>query len=127
MITLKLFEIVHDKNIGPVFYVNFLKRKIGFCFCHRIKDRSIWFFGLERYLCSRCLGILIGSLIGLLLVRVQYNAGLIFSVFLILPLVVDGITQGLRYRISNNFLRCATGFMFGIGLQFFVAISIELF
>ncbi|RPI37830.1 MAG: DUF2085 domain-containing protein [Methanoregulaceae archaeon] len=46
---------------------------VGFCFCHRRKDRSIWFFGREKVLCSRCLGILLGGTAGLLCVMPRTN------------------------------------------------------
>ena len=86
-----------------------------------IKDRSIWFFGLEKILCSRCLGILIGGTIGLILVINKYQIEIIWSVLLILPLIIDGFSQALKYRESNNVIRLITGFLFGLGLQFFLS------
>jgi uncharacterized membrane protein len=129
---LKLIKIEWDNNIGPILFLNIRNRKFGFCFCHRIKERSIWFFGLENYLCSRCLGILIGGLLGLILVIYQYQIEIIWSVLLILPLIIDGFLQALHYRESNNMLRLTTGFLFGVGSQFFLAtvigfLKIEIF
>lgn len=113
-----------DPNIGPILFLNIENRRFGLCFCHRIKDRSIWFFGLENYLCSRCLGVFIGWLIGLILVLYQYQIEMFWSVFLMLPLVIDGFSQALHYRESNNVLRLITGVLFGIGLQFLLAMII---
>jgi uncharacterized membrane protein len=110
-----------DRNIGPILFLNIKNRKFGFCFCHRIKDRSIWFFGLEKVFCSRCLGILFGGIIGLILAIFQYRMEFLGSVLLMIPLIIDGFSQALNYRDSNNVLRFITGFFFGIGLQFFLA------
>jgi uncharacterized membrane protein len=39
---------------------------------------------------------------------------LIFAVAFMLPLIVDGLTQLVGYRESNNQLRLLTGVLFGI-------------
>jgi uncharacterized membrane protein len=117
---LKLVVIEWDDDIGPMLFINIKNRRFGFCFCHRKKDRSIWFFGLENYFCSRCLGILIGGIIGLILVIWQYKIDLVLSILLLVPLIIDGFLQALNYHQSNNYLRFITGFLFGIGLQFFM-------
>ena len=118
---LKLLKIEWDTQIGPILFLNIKNRQVGFCFCHRRKDRSIWFFGLEKIFCSRCLGILIGGSFGLILVLFQYQIELIWSVLLLLPLCIDGSLQALQYRESNNIVRLITGFLFGVGLQFFLS------
>jgi len=125
LIILKFIKIEWDNNIGPVLLLNIKNHNFGFCFCHKIKDRSIWFFGLEKVLCSRCLGILLGGTIGLILVINKYQIEIIWSVLLILPLIIDGFLQALQYRESNNTLRLITGFLFGVGLQFFLATFIS--
>jgi uncharacterized membrane protein len=117
---LKFIKIEWDDNIGPILLLNIKNRNFGFCFCHRIKDRSIWFFGLEKVLCSRCLGILLGGIIGLILIIYQYRIDLVWSILLLIPLIFDGVTQALNYRQSNNYFRLITGFLFGIGFQFFL-------
>ena len=102
------------KGIGPVLYVETKKKKICFCLCHHKKDRTVKFFGLEKYLCSRDLGILFGSILG----EVLYFSGVFvnsfFLILLALPMVVDGGTQFFGWRESNNYLRLITGFMFGV-------------
>lgn len=103
-----------DSRIGPVFYVTINNMKLGLCLCHRIPERTVPFLGLERYLCSRCVGIFIGMLIGIGLlipgVCLSLGTALVFSI----PLVCDGCTQLLGYRESNNPLRLVTGFLFGL-------------
>ena len=118
---MNVIKIEWDDSIGPILFLNIKNRRLGFCFCHRIKDRSVWFFGLEKILCSRCLGILIGGTIGLILVINKYQIEIIWSVLLILPLIIDGFSQALKYRESNNVIRLITGFLFGLGLQFFLS------
>lgn len=125
LIVLKLLRFEWDTDIGPILFLDIKNRRFSLCFCHRIKDRCIWFFGLEKYLCSRCLGIFIGWFIGLFLVLCQYQIWTIWSIILMLPLIIDGFLQALLYRESNNLVRLTTGFLFGIGLQFFLAMIVE--
>ena len=51
-----------------------------------------------------------------------YRIELIWSLLLLLPLVLDGFLQMLRERESTNAVRLVTGFLFGVGLQFFLAV-----
>ena len=122
---MNVIKIEWDDSIGPILFLNIKNRRLGFCFCHRIKDRSIWFFGLEKVLCSRCLGIFLGGIIGLILIIYQYRIDLIWSILLLVPLIFDGVTQALNYRQSNNYFRLITGFIFGVGLQFSLATFIS--
>lgn len=85
--------------------------------CHQLPSRCFWIFGSNMGLCSRCFGIFLGIfLIGIYLGIKRINK--IFwksSIFLMLPVLIDGITQlkGLWY--SNNIIRFVTGFFGGIG------------
>ena len=121
---MELLTLEWDTDVGPIVFLNIKNRRFGLCFCHRRKDRSIWFFGLEHFLCSRCLGILFGGTIGLIFVILQYRIDLFWSIFLMLPLIIDGFLQALHFRESNNMLRLTSGFLFGVGLQFFLAAMI---
>lgn len=47
--------------------------------------------------------------------------GLLF----IAPLLIDGGTQQMGYRISNNSLRVITGCLAGVGLGVFILLWIE--
>jgi len=38
-----------------------------------------------------------------------------------IPLVIDGITQRLKWRKSNNLLRFITGLMFGVGQSLLIS------
>jgi len=48
-------------------YKKMFNKELGFCLCHRLEERSIKFLGLEKYFCSRCLGILLGGFFGAIL------------------------------------------------------------
>ena len=72
-------------------------------------------------MCSRCLGILLGGTAGLLCVICHGHIGPVWSLLLLLPLVLDGFLQLFRTRESTNAVRLVTGFLFGFGLQFFLA------
>lgn len=108
-------EYNYDKSIGPIIFFTFTNKKIGFCLCHKKKERSISFFGLERFLCSRCIGILLGYIFGLVL-NLFIIFRIEFSILFIVPLVLDGVTQLFGYRESNNLLRVLTGILFGVGI-----------
>lgn len=103
-----------DSRIGPIVYITINERRLGFCLCHRIPERTVPFFGLERYFCSRCIGIIIGMALGTLLLLPGFRMGLITAVLFSIPIACDGVTQLLGFRDSNNPLRIATGFLFGL-------------
>jgi len=90
-------------------------KPLSFCFCHRKIDRSFSVWGYTMPLCARCTGILLGFYAGLVLEILAISFSLLLSVLFLLPLIVDGVTQMIHLRKSNNTLRFATGFLFGIG------------
>jgi uncharacterized membrane protein len=77
--------------------------------CHRLSSRSFFVTNRQFHICARCTGLLVGQAISpLFLVFGQYT----FRVFIIscTALVLDGTTQLLGWRESNNNLRFITGF-----------------
>jgi uncharacterized membrane protein len=62
------------------------------------------------------MGILIGAISACLLGTIGMVVPLSGNIILIVPLLVDGFTQLLDMRQSNNILRLVTGFLFSIGL-----------
>jgi uncharacterized membrane protein len=48
-----------------------------------------------------------------------YQIGMIVSIILILPTLIDGLTQAYLNRESTNFLRFSTGILAGIGMSGF--------
>ena len=105
-----------DNDIGPLLVFQLSGKKYILCICHRKKDRSIKFFGLEKVLCSRCMGILFGFTTGIGLSIIKFQIPPFFAIVLIIPLIVDGFTQLFNLRESNNTIRLISGFLFGVAL-----------
>jgi len=92
--------------------------------CHRIPERT---FKIGKYyfpVCSRCTGIYTGSSAYYTiayLIPIKYNVELIMiGLFLITPMLLDGTTQLMGIRKSNNKLRFITGLIAGIGIGILV-------
>jgi uncharacterized membrane protein len=72
-------------------------------------------------LCARCLGFYIGSLVGspwgIAMAYLEMSSIMVVIIFVLLsaPLAVDGMTQYLGWRESNNRLRLMTGLLSGFG------------
>ena len=103
------FEYVWDEQIGPILYLHIRNRKIGLCFCHQRKNRSIRFLGLEKYLCARCMGILFGGILGILLIVFHVVVPIVLLLLLIIPMIIDGFAQLLTSYESKNYCRLITG------------------
>jgi uncharacterized membrane protein len=78
--------------------------------CHQLTDRSFSLRGRQVPLCARCSGILVGVFLIPL-----YVVDLRFAATLIAAMVLDGGSQALKLRTSNNWLRFATGIGFALG------------
>jgi uncharacterized membrane protein len=110
------FEFKCDTNIGPLLIIKYKKKKIGFAFCHRRSDSCFRIFGHTSFLCARCTGIMIGFALFGLLSYFNLSIPSIIAFFLALPLIVDGTSQYLGLRTSNNMIRLITGIIFTPGL-----------
>lgn len=106
-----------DLKLGPTLLVNINDNKYLFCICHRKPERCFNFFGMNKYLCSRCWGILFGTLIAIFLYSIGFKVSIEYAIILMIPLIVDGFSQELKIRESNNVLRFITGILFGISLN----------
>lgn len=100
-------------GIGPLVWLGMGSSRFALCLCHHLPERSVPFFGLERYLCSRCLGVLLGWVFGLFVHFGGVHLPLQVIATMIMPLVIDGTTQGLGWRLSTNSIRLATGLLCG--------------
>ena len=92
--------------------------------CHRKPERSFFIKGHQFPVCARCTGFYI-SLITYFIYTyyffVDYNIYLLsFAIILLIPTAIDGLSQFLEYRESNNTLRLITGLMGGLGLGMLV-------
>ena len=99
--------------------------------CHRIPERSFFINGHQFPVCARCTGFYTGLAVFLiynLFYPIDYTLNLfIISIMLMIPAAVDGFTQLLELRKSNNNLRFVTGFVGGIGLIIFMKIAVRTF
>ena len=113
-------EYAKYQDVGPVIHLQIKTTKLAFCLCHRQKDRSVEFFGLENYFCARCLGIILGIISGAVSSIFFQSISYIFIIMMVVPLIIDGLTQSLGLRTSCNPLRLVTGVMFGYGMALLV-------
>ena len=88
--------------------------------CHRMSERSFRLQGRQLHVCARCTGLISGLLFSpLLFIICRHLPHAIFPLFT-LCLALDGVTQMLGWRSSNNHLRFVTGF--GTGMTFLSAL-----
>jgi len=90
--------------------------------------------GKEVHICARCLGTVLGftfskfflytSSLGKYVTSVA--VGLPLSLMLIMPTVIDWMTQKMGFRQSRNKLRLVTGFLEGTGIIIFNLLNISL-
>ena len=94
---------------------------VGFL-CHQLPTRSFFLFTSPLGLCSRCFGIYLAGLFGCLFIHFFPRLRITVTVFflLLLPCIVDGATQYLDFRISNNPLRFITGLLAGLGFSLYL-------
>jgi len=94
--------------------------KFKLVFCHRIPERT--FKIGKRYfpVCARCTGLYMGMFFYFIFSYLFYFdytiLYIIFGVIMVLPTFIDGLTQLISLRESNNKLRFFTGLLGGIGL-----------
>ncbi len=98
------------------------KRKLHITFCHRKPERSFFWKGKQFPVCARCTGIHIGYLTLPLFMFGVFSLNIWWTLALILPTYIDGLTQAFFKRESTNLLRVTTGIMAGIGGMSLVAI-----
>ena len=111
------FRIRWDSRAGPVFIASIRNKKFAIAlFCHRKEERCIRILGHKSVLCARCTGIFVGILITYFLFAIKVVVPFMFSSILMIPLLIDGVSQFLNFRQSNNTLRFTTGVLFSLGL-----------
>ena len=97
-------------------------KKLEFSFCHQLPERSFFFKGKQFPVCARCTGIHIGYLSFPIFLFGFLSLSLWLSIVLILPTVIDGLTQAFLERESTNWLRFITGLTAGIGSMALISI-----
>jgi len=95
-------------------------------FCHQIPERTFRIKGYYFPVCARCTGFYISiisyTIIAMVMPITYTMSSIILAVLLLIPACVDGTTQLLGLRESNNIMRFVTGLMGGIGLMIFMKI-----
>lgn len=84
--------------------------------CHQLPERSFFFKGYQLPICARCLGIIIGYILGIILLISRYKLNIFLSLLLMLTTLIDWSLQFFKILSSNNFRRLITGILAGIGL-----------
>lgn len=97
---------------------------IKITFCHRLPERTFKVKGHYFPVCSRCTGLyisLFSYFIYAYFFYVEYSLYLILlAILMVIPTFIDGFTQLLGLRESNNTLRLTTGLIGGLGLGILV-------
>ena len=88
--------------------------------CHRKPERSFHIYGHQFPVCARCTGFYVSIFAYFIYTYfyfVNYSTILLFlaAISLIFPFI-DGFTQLINIRESNNTLRFVTGLIGGLGL-----------
>lgn len=89
-------------------------------FCHRLPERSFFFRGRQFPICARCTGILVGYLLGVFYFLVFGRISFIVSLWLLIPIIVDGVGQYLNMWLSTNRRRFITGILAGVATDFII-------
>lgn len=99
---------------------------LNFVNCHRKPERSFFYKGKQFPVCARCTGILVGYSTMLFFIFNIFQLNIGWTIGLVIPTYLDGITQAYFGRESNNTLRFITGLLAGIGLSSFCSLTGKL-
>lgn len=89
--------------------------------CHGEDEKCFTVFGRKMLICSRCLGVYLGMIFGVLLgffMGLDIDGGVLFllTIIVLIPFVLDGLLQELEFLESTNPRRFITGISVGIML-----------
>lgn len=88
-------------------------KEFTFVLCHQMPERSFHYNGKQFPVCARCTGIFFGYLTLPIFHFNIIQPSVLLIVALMIPLLIDSITQAMGYRESNNVLRFVTGVLAG--------------
>ena len=98
-------------------------------FCHGIAERSLSVFGEAMPICARCFGIYAGVLIGVIAFAswpyLRERTARWMMLFATMPILIDGGTQALGLRLSNNPLRVTTGILAAVAFTFWALAVVQ--
>jgi uncharacterized membrane protein len=87
--------------------------------CHRLSERCFRIKNEQMSVCARCFGLIIGLPFGFLTGYLGIFSSRWLGLMFVIPLAIDGGTQYLGYRVSNNLHRIITGCLAGFGFGVF--------
>ena len=93
--------------------------------CHQIKERSFMINNKQMPLCARCTGFYSSLLLISPILCIFLKENIHVSILFIMPLIIDGQTQFLGFRESNNVLRLITGLLAGYGVMSLLFLVVE--
>src|SRR5690554_4541281 len=96
-----------------------------FFICHKKPERSFFYRGKQFPICSRCTGIFIGYIIGIIIIILSFLFNYQipkpqYLFILITPMAIDGTMQFLTSYESTNIKRLITGILSGIAIMIFI-------
>ena len=123
-----MLVILVSAILAPYFETNLMTKQYQLVYptlgkiCHQFPTRSLYIFGSNMGLCARCFAIysiLILSSIFLIYfdTKLLWSYRCVVAIALIIPLLVDGLTQYYNIRESNNYIRVITGVLAGLGIS----------
>jgi uncharacterized membrane protein len=83
--------------------------------CHQMPERSFFWKEYQFPVCARCLGMLIGHLLGVTIL-LFYKFSLVLAIAFCLITFIDWFLQYLGILESTNWRRLMTGILGGIGV-----------
>ena len=99
--------------------------------CHQLPERSFFIGKYQMPICARCLGIIIGYIISIILLIFNINLNIYISLLFVFITLLDWSLQFFNILMSNNIRRLITGIFGGIGiiniLYFIFKIILSLF
>lgn len=109
----------------------FLLDFIGRLVCHQLPERTLWVGGHHLPVCARDTGVYLGFFLGYLLLgqRRKEACGppnLWMTSLMVMPMIVDAVTQWVGLRTSTNELRLITGLLFGTAIAPLLVYSLSI-
>ena len=84
------------------------------CGCHQMESRSFKIKGWQFPICSRCTGILVGQILGVLIYILKFRIPIYISAIFLLIMFLDQYIQYKKIKESTNLRRFITGTLAGI-------------
>jgi len=123
--------------LSPLFIQSDNKLLLGFgaaiyilniLLCHQLPERSFSLFGQYMGLCSRNLGLLLGSVFALLLSPLNsklphFLKSKVFALLSIVPLGIDGTAQLIGLWEGTNASRLTTGLLAGFVMVYYIVFA----